>query len=232
MKFYLQNFNLIFLLIALGDLAGRLIESRTMDFICKPLIMLSLLFFFFGKANNHSPKLNNLLVGAIIASWFGDVFLMFEPPIFFQLGLGSFLIAQIFYILVFYHSVSITSGQGFLKRNFYWVLPYFLFWVLMNYILFPKAGEVAIPVMVYSATLITMSIMALNRYQSVSYSSAHWVYIGSVLFVFSDMLIAINKFLFQGQIFIAGFLIMLTYIIAQYMIIKGMVLEMKLAREA
>jgi len=48
-------------------------------------------------------------------------------------------------------------------------------------------------------------------------------FIGSILFVWSDSLIAFNKF--SLEIPLAGFWIMLTYMAAQYLIMRGLILE-------
>ena len=49
------------------------------------------------------------------------------------------------------------------------------------------------------------------------------VFIGSLLFLLSDSMLAFNKF--HSEIPLAGFLIMLTYIAAQYLIMRGLILE-------
>jgi uncharacterized membrane protein YhhN len=76
-----------------------------------------------------------------------------------------------------------------------------------------------IAVFVYMVALLGMSAMALNRYKTVSKASFNLVFYGSVLFVISDSLIAIDKFLTpipNDRIFI-----MSTYIAAQYLIMRG-----------
>jgi uncharacterized membrane protein YhhN len=47
--------------------------------------------------------------------------------------------------------------------------------------------------------------------------------VGSLLFLASDSMIAINKF--TTEIPMAGFWIMISYILAQYLIMRGLVLE-------
>jgi hypothetical protein len=39
--------------------------------------------------------------------------------------------------------------------------------------------------------------------------------------MFSDSIIALNKFLFDGNLFLSGFWIMILYISGQYLIAKG-----------
>ena len=78
-------------------------------------------------------------------------------------------------------------------------------------------------IIIYAFSLVGMSIMALNRSGRVGVQSFRLVFFGSLLFVIYDSMIAINKFF--SAIPLAGFLIMITYISAQYMIMRGLILE-------
>ena len=49
------------------------------------------------------------------------------------------------------------------------------------------------------------------------------VFIGSVLFVISDTMLALDKFYVEFSL--AGFWITITYIAAQYLIMRGLILE-------
>jgi uncharacterized membrane protein YhhN len=66
-------------------------------------------------------------------------------------------------------------------------------------------------------------MLALNRNGRVNFNSYFLVFVGSVLFVLSDSLLALNKF--YMEISMAGFWIMILYISAQYLIMRGLVLE-------
>jgi len=80
-----------------------------------------------------------------------------------------------------------------------------------------------VPALIYMIVILLMSISALNRYERVSLRSFTEVFIGALLFMVSDSLLAINKF--SQPIPSASFFIMLTYITAQYFIVKGMIDE-------
>jgi uncharacterized membrane protein YhhN len=68
-----------------------------------------------------------------------------------------------------------------------------------------------------------MSMMALNRKGRVAQASYSLVFFGSILFLISDSMIALNKFFMEFAL--AGFWIMITYISAQYLIMRGLILE-------
>ena len=78
-------------------------------------------------------------------------------------------------------------------------------------------------ILVYAISLIGMSMMALNRHSRVSHRSFMLVFVGSILFVLSDSMIALNKFYMEFSL--AGFWIMLSYVAAQYLILRGLILE-------
>jgi uncharacterized membrane protein YhhN len=75
------------------------------------------------------------------------------------------------------------------------------------------------PVAAYSITILTMLQTALNRWKNVEKTTFQWVFLGAVIFVISDSLLAINRFVEAFNF--AGFSIILTYAIGQYLIING-----------
>jgi len=83
----------------------------------------------------------------------------------------------------------------------------------------PNLEEMIFPVMAYVAIIIGMNIAALNRYNKVNARSFWLIMIGAILFLISDSIIAINKF--DHTINHARVYIMITYLIAQYLIVQG-----------
>jgi uncharacterized membrane protein YhhN len=75
-------------------------------------------------------------------------------------------------------------------------------------------------VFIYMLALLSMSIMALNRFGNGHPISFSYVFIGSLLIVISDTLIVTNQFLIA--IPYDGVLIMASYISAQYLIMRGL----------
>lgn len=217
----------IFIIIIAGDLTGRVMQSETLDYIFKPLLMIWLLGFYYQKLEGKLDTFAKLIVGALVFSWGGDVSLMFvrQAEIFFVLGLGNFLVAHVLYVIAYYKSVSITGQQGFIRQQPIWALPFLLLGVGLYTYLFPHLKELAIPVLVYASTIVLMAVFALNRKGSTNYTSYQWVFLGAFLFVISDSFIAINKFVIPVPQ--AGLIIMVTYIAAQYLIVKGCIAHTK-----
>jgi len=153
---------------------------------------------------------------ALVFSCFGDVFLMYEGKGFFVLGLGSFLVAQLIYALVF-----ARDGQGSVLKKPIYLLPFFVYALAFLLLIWQGLGEMKLPVLVYAMAICSMGLMALNRYKCVPPTSFRLVLLGAILFIISDSLIAIHTF-YQPVPF-SRFLIMGTYISAQFLIVHGYV---------
>ena len=211
-------FTALFAISVIGVFAGILLHEKWLDYVFKPLIMISIGGYFISCFENIDKKTMGLAVSAFLFSLFGDSFLMF--PDFFIPGLASFLIAQVFYIFLFDHTIKISGEKPFLRKNYFWLTGYFIYGFSIYFLLFGKLDFVLkIAVFLYMLALLGMSVMALNRYKTVSSVSFMLVFYGSLLFVVSDSLIALDKFLSpipNGRIFV-----MSTYIAAQYLMMRG-----------
>jgi uncharacterized membrane protein YhhN len=71
--------------------------------------------------------------------------------------------------------------------------------------------------------ILSMAFMTLMRRDQVLPSSYLQVVSGAVLFLVSDSLLAINKF--YAPVLYSGFFIMLTYSLAQYFIVSGIIFQ-------
>lgn len=217
--------HLIFSIIVLVELAARLMDNVIVEYPVKPLIMVWIAIYFLRNAKKRSFRVWVLL--AFFFSWTGDVFLMFsngsDNALFFCAGIGGFLLAQITYIVVFIRYAE-NAIKGLLLRNPLWLIPFLGYGVLICGILYPELEGIMIPVVLaYAISLIGMLLAALNRRDRVDFNSFRLVFSGSLIFVASESLIAIDKF--HTEIPYEGFLSMLTYITAQYLIMRGLILE-------
>ncbi len=215
--------HLIFLVIAVIELAGRFTDNINLEYPVKPLIMIWMAVFFLLFRRKKTFTIPVLV--AFFFSWVGDNFLMFsgKNEMFFYAGVGGFFLAQLAYIYV-YTRYSEQERKGYLRKK-PWIIILFLVYIGgIYFILLPGLEGIMKPViLVYALSLMAMSMMALNRRERVNPSSFRFVFVGSLLFLASDSMIAINKF--TTEIPMAGFWIMISYILAQYLIMRGLVLE-------
>lgn len=154
------------------------------------------------------------VLAALLLSWAGDVAIDFS----FIPGLAFFLLSQIMYIVAFSR---IPGKSVVFFRKIYLLLPLLLFGSSLVAILYKNLDGMKVPVILYAAVILSMVAAAINRMDRVNKISYIAVLCGAILFVLSDSLISINKF--YAQFTYSGIAIMSTYILAQYLIISGIV---------
>jgi uncharacterized membrane protein YhhN len=140
-----------------------------------------------------------------------------NSPLYFQIGLGSFLIMQIAYIRLF----SSQSSAGYFDLRQWFSLPIIpvLIYVVgfLAFLLPLIPAALYIPVSLYALALGAMLYSAFLRKKDSSY---YLIFIGAIFFVISDSLLALAKFYFSfsGN----SIYVMLTYILAQLLLILGL----------
>lgn len=213
---------LAFVLVSIAELLAIIAGVEYLHLVSKPLIMIMLAFYYWFSTERSNRSTTVLL--AVAFSFLGDTILLFEPydAVYFVPGLASFLLAHLFYIFAYrqHRNNEVASAlQGIQRTRF--AFPIILAVSGLIVILYPRLGSLRIPVIIYSLVIVVMVLSALFRYGRTSSQSFRMVFGGAMLFMISDALLAINKFL--QPLPHAALLIMITYIIAQFMIIKGLV---------
>ncbi len=198
--------------------------SPLVALILKSLIIPVLMLLFILNLRPSENRSHQMVLMALIFSWLGDILLgvpessanLFVP------GLISFLLAHVMYLTVFFR----TPGENkIIPKRVYLLIPVLLYGTGLLLLLFNSLGDMKLPVCVYTMVILTMVCSAISRYGKVNSISWALVFTGAVLFLFSDSEIAINKFYrhFAG----AQVTIMSTYVLAQYLIVKGYIREFK-----
>ena len=179
---------------------GLYLDNQLIRLIAKPLPLVFLLFLL--KPENLYKKL--IFIG-LIFSILGDILLEL-PYNLFVFGLLAFLVAHINYVI------------AFVKRNntlyLFSAVGFYLLGGIIYFILFPSLNEMAIPVAVYMIVILTMLWRAYAQFNFDSYSKL--AFFGAALFVFSDSMIAFDKF--YTPITYANWIIMIAYWSSQYLI--------------
>jgi uncharacterized membrane protein YhhN len=216
-------FFVLFLTVSAGELVSTLVELPLLHTICKPALLITLGLYYWSVRHAQKKSISIVVMLAILFSCGGDVLLMFQQsdPLFFILGLGSFLVAHIFYILSYQKHMNDENDQALHGvRKIRYSFPIVFAGFALVTVLFDHLGDLKIPVVVYAVVLTFMVLTALFRFGRTGGASFGMVFGGAILFMMSDSLIAINKFL--EPIPLEGFWIMSTYIAAQYLIITGL----------
>jgi len=203
---------ILFIASAVTLFAGILFDLHMLYLTAKPLLMITLLFYFISASKGY-PSWRFYVMAALVFSWGGDVFLMQDGM--FTAGLVSFLVAHIFYITA-YQKTGAASGE---LRPLD-IIKFVLFGAVVMWVLYPGLGGMLIPVLAYMLVLLSMGVWAHKRRGATPMASFVMVSTGAMLFVISDGLIAINKFAWEVPA--ERFLVMSTYIAAQYFIVQGL----------
>jgi uncharacterized membrane protein YhhN len=140
--------------------------------LTKPLLMPVLM------AGRDRPVQRALALGGA-----GDVALLGSGETAFTAGLVSFLAGHVAWII----ALRQRPGGGYLRARPALAVPHLATFGAMNTYLWKRTGKDRVPVFVYSAVLLAMSLVALD-------SGSPRTAAGGALFLASDTLLALEKF--------------------------------------
>lgn len=187
---------LIFAIPAIFTLAGLLYaekrEDRRLRWIFKPLT--SALFLLTALSDGLDSEYAQTLFLGLVLCFFGDVFLIPDSEKWFLVGLVTFLLGHVTYIITFNRIILFTEVPAlaviviFSAGVFLWLRP--------------KLGEMQIPVMVYVIVITLMVWSAWTIFfETDAKENFRWlVALGATSFFFSDLAVALDKFVMPGFI--------------------------------
>jgi uncharacterized membrane protein YhhN len=152
---------------------------------------------------------------ALLFSAAGDAFLAYDGERLFVPGLASFLATHVLYAIVFVLTTKTSTASLTLgRRAMLVIIPAFA--AVYSAVLWPNLGELAIPVVLYIGAIVVMAMLSL-RVRAIE------VPLGAALFMISDSLISLEKFLYPAAWI--GPLVWITYALAQLFITRGMLIS-------
>ena len=207
----------LFFIAAISDIYAIITGNETLESYAKPMLLTLLTVVYLVSASRP----NFWYVLGMFFCFLGDVLLMFKGANFFMYGLAAFLLGHIVYIKI---------TVGFLPKDLTVKMitsafPFVVFFGLLVYLIYPNLGEMLIPVVVYGVTISTFGSAAFLNYRGEKSTENLWLFIGAIIFILSDSLIALNKFYEPMELY--GVAIMVTYILAQFLICKSMIVKSK-----
>lgn len=227
----------VLITVALIEFYAEFVHHKELIFFTKPLLLPLIAAYFYFSVDRKWNITDSTMMFALLFSWFGDVSLMLTPETitdtelmgipkskyFFLAGLGSFFVTQVLFINAFRKSALAVDAA--LNKFIY--MPFVVYWLAMLAIVLPplhanaEKSSATVPVIFYAAVLISMAATALSRYGKTNSKSFWMAFIGACVFVLSDSLIAINFLALPVPSYYAGFSIITTYVIAEYLIAEG-----------
>ena len=217
-----KPFTITYTIFALIESFGEILNlPNVIHYFTKPALMITLILYFLSAVKGTNFKDKTHFISAMIFALLGDTFLMFQRQnsLFFMLGLGAFLLMQIGYSLFFNREIKIKKSLLFRKP--YWIILVIVYALTLYKIVSENVGGLKGAILVYTICIATMLLSAINRFGQISQNSFRWVFFGALFFLISDSVLAINKF--AGAVPYAGFWIMSTYTLAQYLIVRGVI---------
>lgn len=187
------------------DLAAISLGLDALRWASKPALALLLLAHLIVSTPPGMRPARLFGLGLLLACA-ADIALLVEGTPAFLVGMGLFGLMQATYLAVF-----VRLGASPLRRRLLAPACYLAVWLGANIVLWPRLGDLAVPVAVYSLLLVAMAAEAagLNRRAA----------LGGALFVVSDLVLGLGVagvgFPLQSQT------VMATYAAAQLLLVLG-----------
>lgn len=164
------------------------------------------LFIILYQVQQHLSGATRILaITALIFSMAGDIILNLDN---FVAGLAAFLVAQIMYSVLF------IRAYNSLFHRYHLSLILLAYMTFMVWLLLPRLGDMAIPVMAY---LVVIGVMGFTSVMS----SIKGLVAGALIFILSDSLIAMSQFV--AVVPAGGWWVMITYYAAQFLIHNSLI---------
>lgn len=199
---------ILFVVLSIVHLTAIAAGWEPLGFWTKPFLMPALAATVVLAGGRRFGRPGVLLVVALVFSALGDIALLGESSGAFIAGLSAFLLAHLAYIAIF-------TGSGGTGRPRWWSVAFVAWFAVLMVILVPHLGVLLVPVVGYGGVIAVMAITA-TRWSPL-------VRVGATLFLFSDSVLAVNRFVPDVGLWEPGLVIMLAYIAGQALIAWGLV---------
>jgi len=193
-------------------------QNKPLRNVTKPIILLSLLGFYLESV----PIRSWFVILAILFSWLGDVLLIPHGVKWFAAGGISFMISHGFYVLSYCEYVNVFCLSWYIYvifGIFFATLVVYVFWKLKPHL--PK--PLFYPMALYLLINGTMNCFAIFRFFTGINLKTVITIIGAFSFFISDATLFFVRFKKESKIK-THFPVMLTYSIAELLIILGFIL--------
>ena len=211
-------FLLLFAAVSVVHLAASFVSNKKLRAATKGFILLFLLLYYLFAAE----KRNGVLIAAVATSWLGDVLLIPPGNGWFAAGGISFMLSHFCFIAVYIMAVN------FADVNILLTVLAFLVYCALIFLVFRALRETT-PKKLYGGMIFylfcnaAMNVFAFMLLVSRPCAATALTYIGAVSFFASDSLLFLRKF-YKKPIWRGYFSVMITYIIAEFLITQGILM--------
>ena len=186
----------------------------------KPLLLIFIILYYIFSVDDYSL----LLIAALFTSWLGDVLLMPNGDKWFVMGGISFMATHI--LLVFVYALNFEFSKVIWPVIIPVSLIYYGVSAVIIHNLKPSTPKMMLfPMYFYLLCNSTMNVFALMQVTSLRCKGAVVAYIGAVLFFISDCTLFLVRYhKNKDLIFKKHFVVMLTYILGEFLITQGVIM--------
>ena len=210
-------FTITFFIIVLVEIVADLKQYFNLVYVFKPLLLISVLAYTRFTGDERVASGHAFFITGLWFALLGDIFLMVRSQDLFVPGLASFLIMQATYTYAF--NLDRSDKISPVKASLL-LLPFLIFAGVFFLVLYPYLpGTLKVAVGIYACSIAMMSWMSFIRKGYVSTQSFRLVFFGALIFMVSDSLIAIDRFI--QPVPYNTIWVMSTYAVAQYLIMIG-----------
>ena len=211
-------FLVLFAAVSVVHLAASFVSNKKLRAATKGFILLFLLLYYLFAAETK----NGVLIAAVATSWLGDVLLIPPGNGWFAAGGISFMLSHFCFIAVYIMAVN------FADVNILLTVLAFLVYCALIFLVF-RALKPTTPKKLYGGMIFylfcnaAMNVFAFMLLVSRPCAATALTYIGAVSFFASDSLLFLRKF-YKKPIWRGYFSVMITYIIAEFLITQGILM--------
>jgi uncharacterized membrane protein YhhN len=207
---------LIFAAVSVIHVLGILLKHDPLQLFTKPLLIPALIVLY----KLSVEKVNKWYIIALVFSFLGDVFLL-DKGGYFIYGIASFLLTQLIYIRIVLGKLKPSK----LIQKVIAIIPFSVFFIVLIGLLKDNLDALFYPVIIYGIAISVFGMVSLLKYLTDKSTGSLYLLLGATIFISSDSMIALHQF-YEPKPFY-GLFIMITYIVAQYLIYRFMILEKK-----
>ena len=196
-------------------------EFKLVEAISKALFLPTLMMYLYFQGNVFNKPGKNLVMMSLFGSFLGDVFLISKS--LFIPGMVAFMTTHVFNIIFFSKIYGLKQPKSKLLYSTTFILVFFC--VFIYFQLNGAMGKLIYPILVYMALICSAALMAVhvsNNKGTNIISNNFWIP-GMLFFISSDTILAFNKFdwSINDPVENIGLVIMITYGLAQFLLVKG-----------
>ena len=221
MDFFRKQGRILFCIALLFHCLCIYFDWGTLRIISKLVLLPTLILLLFATLQFKEKAGSPWVYLGLVFSFFGDLLLTQTGEKYFLLGMLAFIGTHICNSIYFIHlqPLQFKNGRAVFGAAILLTFIILLIFQLLN----PYLGNFRVPIIAYMIIISIMVLLAVNTTQAVSLKNIGLTCFipGAALFVCSDGILALNKFLFHQPLF--DILVMFSYGGAQYFLVQGFV---------